>query len=118
MSATENGAVAGAVRAAKRVVALDPKNLSARELSLIQSVNTVPGSHAEFLLIQKTPHGQRTLHLVSGSTPLKYAFTCNSKEDRLEMQNQVLNGLSRADAVRKFAREHPKGILSSRLLTP
>jgi hypothetical protein len=34
------------------------------------------------------------------------------------MQNQVLNGLSRADAVRKFAREHPKGILSSRLLTP
>ena len=94
------------------------KNLSARELSLIQSVNTVPGSHAEFLLIQKTPHGQRTLHLVSGSTPLKYAFTCNSKEDRLEMQNQVLNGLSRADAVRKFAREHPKGILSSRLLTP
>jgi hypothetical protein len=92
------------------------KNLSAAELRAIQSVNTVPGSHAEFLLVQKTPHGQRTLHLASGSSPLKYAFTCNSKEDRLEMQSLVQSGLSRPDAVRRFAREHPRGILSSRLL--
>jgi hypothetical protein len=98
-----------------RVVAQE-KNLSAPELQHIQSVNTVPGSHAEFLLVQKTPHGQRTLHLVSGSSPLKYAFTCNSKEDRLEMQASMQAGLSRPDAVRKFAREHPRGLLSSRLL--
>ena len=91
------------------------KNLSAPELQHIQSVNTVPGSHAEFMLIQKTPHGQRALHLVSGSSPLKYAFTCNSKEDRLEMLHAMQGGLSRPDAVRKFAREHPRGILSSRL---
>jgi len=94
------------------------KSLSPPELRHIQSVNTVPGSHAEFLLIQKTPHGQRTLHLVSGSSPLKYAFTCNSKEDRLEMQNSMQTGLSRPDAVRKFAREHPRGVLSTRLSPP
>jgi len=94
------------------------KNLSAPELRHIQSVNTVPGSHAEFMLIQKTPHGQRTLHLVSGSSPLKYAFTCNSKEDRLEMQGSMQAGLSRPDAVRKFARDHPGGVLSSRLSPP
>lgn len=97
-----------------RIVALE-KNLSPRELSLIQAVNTVPGSHAEFVLIQKTPHGQRTLHLVSASTPLKYAFTCNSKDDRLEMQSHVIAGLTRQEAVRKFAREHPAGIHSSPL---
>jgi type IV secretory pathway VirB4 component len=94
------------------------KSLSPPELRHIQSVNTVPGSHAEFLLIQKTPHGQRTLHLVSGSSPLKYAFTCNSKEDRLEMQDAIQAGLSRPDAVRKFAREHPRGVLSTRLSPP
>jgi hypothetical protein len=97
-----------------RVIAQE-KNLSARELQQVQAVNTVPGSHAEFLLIQKTPQGQRTLHLVSGSTPLKYAFTCNSREDRLALQAYVQGGLSRPEAVRRFAREHPRGILSSRL---
>ena len=45
------------------------KNLSSQELKLIQSVNSVPGRHAEFLLIQKTPRGQRTLHLVAGRRP-------------------------------------------------
>jgi hypothetical protein len=98
-----------------RLVAQE-KNLSPVELALIQSVNTVPGSHAEFLLIQKTPHGQRTLHLVSGSTPLKYAFTANSPEDRRALQAYQAEGLARPDAVRRFAREHPRGILSSRLL--
>ena len=97
-----------------RVIAQE-KNLSARELHQIQAVNTVPGSHAEFLLVQKTPHGQRMLHLVSGSTPLKYAFTCNSREDRLALQAYVQGGLSRPEAVRRFAREHPRGIISSRL---
>jgi hypothetical protein len=97
-----------------RVIA-EEKSLSERELKYIQSVNTTPGSHAEFLLIQKTPHGQRTLHLVSGSTPLKYAFTCNSREDRLALRDYRQAGLSRPDAVRRFAREHPRGILSSRL---
>ncbi len=90
------------------------KNLSARETQHILSINTVPGAHAEFLLIQKTPRGQRTLHLVSGSTPLKYAFTCNSREDRREMRTYAQEGLTRADAVRRFAREHPRGIFSSR----
>jgi hypothetical protein len=97
-----------------RVIAGE-KNLSEAELRLVHSVNTVPGSHAEFLLIQKTPHGQRSLHLVSGSSPLKYAFTCNSKEDRTEMHRSMQSGMSRPDAVRRFAREHPRGILSSRL---
>jgi hypothetical protein len=97
-----------------RVIAHE-KNLSSRELQYIQSINTTPGSHAEFLLIQKTPHGQRTLHLVTASTPLKYAFTCNSREDRLALLAHVKGGLSRPDAVRRFAREHPRGILSSRL---
>jgi hypothetical protein len=97
-----------------RVIAQE-KSLSGRELAYLQSVNTTPGSHAEFLLIQKTPHGQRTLHLVSGSTPLKYAFTCNSREDRLALRGYLDGGLSRPDAVRRFAREHPRGILSSRL---
>jgi type IV secretory pathway VirB4 component len=97
-----------------RVIARE-KNLSARELLYIQSVNTTPGSHAEFLLVQKTPHGQRTLHLVSGSTPLKYAFTCNSREDRLALRDYAAAGLSRPDAVRRFAREHPRGLRSSRL---
>ena len=97
-----------------RLVAQE-KNLSPSELSLIQSVNTVPGSHAEFLLIQKTPHGQRTLHLLSASTPLKYAFTSNSPEDRRALQSYLSEGMARPDAVRRFAREHPRGILSSRL---
>jgi type IV secretory pathway VirB4 component len=96
-----------------RVLARE-KNLSDRELEHIHSVNTVPGSHAEFLLVQKTPHGQRTLHLVSASTPLKYACTSNSPEDRRELQRLMQGGLSRPDAVRAFARAHPRGILSSR----
>lgn len=91
------------------------KNLSDPELDHIQAMTTVPGSHAEFLLIQKTPHGQRTLHLVSASTPLKYAFTANSPEDRRELQSFQEAGLSRPEAVRKFAREYPQGIVSSRL---
>ncbi len=91
------------------------KGLSARELQHIESVNTVPGSHAEFLLVQRTPQGQRTLHLVSGSTPLKYAFTCNSRADRLEMEAYRREGLTPPDAVRRFAREHPRGLFSSRL---
>lgn len=96
-----------------RLIAAE-KNLSARELSYIQSVNTVPGRHAEFLLVQKTPRGQRTLHLASGSTPLKYAFTCNSREDRRALDAYRQEGLTRPEAVRRFAREHPRGILSSR----
>ena len=96
-----------------RLIAAE-KNLSARELSYIQSVNTVPGRHAEFLLVQKTPRGQRTLHLASGSTPLKYAFTCNSREDRRTLDAYRQEGLTRPEAVRRFAREHPRGILSSR----
>ena len=94
------------------------KNLSARELSYIQTVNTVPGRHAEFLLVQKTPQGQRTLHLASGSTPLKYAFTCNSREDRRILEGYRQEGLSRPEAVRRFAREHPRGLLSSRAQPP
>ncbi len=94
----------------------EERNLSPAELQHIQSVNTVPGSHAEFILIQKTPHGQRTVHLVSGSSPLKYAFTCNSPEDRRAMLQLMQGGLSRPEAVRKFARDHPRGIVSSRLL--
>ena len=94
------------------------KNLSPAELQHVQSVNTVPGSHAEFMLIQKTPHGQRALHLVSGSSPLKYAFTCNSKADRLEMARAIEGGLSRPDAVRRFAREHPRGVASARTPSP
>jgi hypothetical protein len=94
------------------------KNLSARELSYIQAVNTVPGRHAEFLLVQKTPQGQRTLHLASGSTPLKYAFTCNSREDRRTMEGYRQEGLTRPEAVRRFAREHPAGLMSSRAEAP
>jgi len=99
----------------KARIIVQEKGLSEAELGYIQSVNTVPGSHAEFLLIQKTPHGQRTLHLVSGSTPLKYAFTANSPEDRRELRRSMEAGLSRPDAIREFARAHPRGILSSRL---
>jgi len=92
------------------------KSLGAEELKRIQALVTVPGSHAEFLLIQKTPHGQRSLHLLSASTPLKYAFTANSSEDRRVMTEWQTGGLSRLDAIRRFAREHPRGIVSSRLL--
>ena len=95
---------------------VDEKNLSSQELGLILSLNTVPGSHAEFALIQKTPSGTRTMHLVSGSTPLKYAFTANSPEDRAEFQNYALSGLALPDAIRGFAKEHPRGIISSSLL--
>ncbi|HEX3728434.1 MAG TPA: hypothetical protein VHV47_01425, partial [Opitutaceae bacterium] len=93
----------------------EEKGLSPAELQHLLAVNTVPGSHAEFLLVQKTPHGQRTLHLVGASTPLKYAFTCNSREDRRQLQAYLAEGLSRAEAVRRFAREHPTGVFSSRL---
>jgi hypothetical protein len=93
------------------------KNLSEAELRHIQAVVTVPGSHAEFLLVQATPHGQRTLHLVSGSTPLKYAFTANSPEDRRVLRAYQEAGRSRPEAVRQFAREHPRGVVSSRLLS-
>jgi len=92
------------------------KSLSAAELACIESINTVPGRHAEFVLIQKTPHGQRSLHLLSVSTPLKYAFTANSPEDRRALAAYQDAGLSRPDAIRQFAREHPAGIASSRLL--
>jgi len=100
-----------------RVLARE-KNLSEREVDQIHSINTVPGSHAEFLLVQKTPHGQRTLHLVSASTPLKYAFTANSPGDRRELERLMQGGLARPDAVRAFARAHPRGILSSRTGQP
>jgi len=100
-----------------RVVARE-KNLSEVELRRIQAVATVPGSHAEFLLIQMTPQGQRTLHLLSGSTPLKYAFTANSPEDRRALQAYQEAGRTRPEAVRQFAREHPRGIVSSRLQPP
>ena len=99
---------------ARRVA--EEKNLSPVELAHVQSVTTVPGSHAEFLLVQQTPHGQRTLRLLSASTPLKYAFTANSPEDRRALQAYQQEGISRPDAVRRFAREHPRGIVSSRLL--
>jgi len=89
-------------------------SLGDQELRQMQSINTVAGHHAEFLLVQKTPSGRRTLHLVSASTPLKYAFACNSREDRAAMQGYLREGGSRADAVRRFAREHPAGIRSSR----
>ena len=91
------------------------KGLSAPELSCLQTINTVPGQRAEFVLIQKTAHGQRSLHLLSASTPLKYAFTANSPEDRRALQAYQEAGLSRPDAVRQFARDHPTGIVSSRL---
>lgn len=91
------------------------KSLGSEELALMQSLATVPGSHAEFLLVQKTPHGQRTLHLVSASTPLKYAFTANSPEDRRALHRYQEAGLSRAEAIRRLAREHPAGVRSSRL---
>lgn len=94
----------------------EEKGLAAAELQHLLAVNTVPGSHAEFLLVQKTPQGQRTLHLVGASTPLKYAFTCNSREDRRQLQAYLAEGLSRAEAVRRFAREHPTGVFSSRLV--
>jgi len=98
-----------------RLVAQE-KNLSPEELRRIQSLVTVPGSHAEFLLVQKTPYGQRSLHLLSASTPLKYAFTANSAEDRRMMLAYQAEGLSRSDAIRRFAREHPRGIISSKLV--
>lgn len=94
------------------------KSLGEPELACIQSINTVPGQHAEFVLIQKTPHGQRSLHLLSVSTPLKYAFTANSPEDRRALAAYEASGLSRPDAIRRFAREHPAGIVSSRLSRP
>ncbi len=94
------------------------KSLSDRELSYLQAVNTIPGRQAEFLLVQKTPHGQRTLHLASGSTPLKYAFTCNSRADRRRLEAYRSAGLTRAEAVRRFAREHPAGLLSSARTAP
>jgi len=96
---------------ARRVA--DEKGLSAAELAHIQSVTTVPGRHAEFLLVQQTPHSLRTMRLLSASTPLKYAFTANSPEDRRTIQAYLQEGLSRPDAVRRFAREHPRGIFSS-----
>ena len=99
-----------------RIIARE-KALSEAELRHIQAATTVPGSHAEFLLIQTTPHGQRTLHLISGSTPLKYAFTANSPEDRRALRGYQEGGRSRPDAVRQFAREHPRGVVSSRLLS-
>jgi hypothetical protein len=101
---------------ARRVA--EEKNLSAVELAHIQSVTTVPGRHAEFLLVQQTPHGQRTMRLLSASTPLKYAFTANSPEDRRALQAYQREGLSRPDAVRRFAREHPLGIVSSQAVAP
>jgi hypothetical protein len=94
------------------------KALSARELSYIQIVNTIPGRQAEFLLVQQTPRGRRTLHLASGSTPLKYAFTCNSREDRRTMEGYRREGLTRPEAVRRFAREHPAGLRSSQARPP
>src|SRR6202000_2720815 len=72
------------------------KSLGPEELKRIQALTTVPGSHAEFMLIQKTPHGQRSLHLLSASTPLKYAFTANSPEDRRVMAEYQTAGLSRS----------------------
>ncbi len=89
------------------------KNLSASELSLIESLTTVPGRHAEFALIQQTPFGQRTLHLLSASTPLKYAFTANSPEDRRKLFEYQKLGLSRQSALLKFSKEFPAGIISS-----
>lgn len=98
-----------------RVIA-EEKRLSGEEMRCIQGLATLPGSHAEFLLVQKTPHGQRSLHLLSASTPLKYAFTANSPEDRRALAALQAGGLSRAEAIRRFAREHPRGILSAAAL--
>jgi hypothetical protein len=95
----------------------DELGLGAEALRRIQSLVTAPGSHAEFLLIQKTTQGQRSLHLLSASTPLKYAFTANSPEDRRVLSAYQAEGLSRPDAIRKFSRLHPRGILSAAAAT-
>jgi hypothetical protein len=90
------------------------KNLSVRELNVIESLNTIAGKYAEFALIQQTPFGMRMLHLLSASTPLKYAFTANSPEDRRMIYEYQQSGLNRNDALLKFSREYPFGKLSSR----
>jgi len=89
------------------------KNLSDREIGIIESLRTLPGKYAEFILIQQTPTGSRSLHLLSASTPLKYAFTANSPNDRNKIFEYQQSGLTRNQALRKFSHEYPSGLMSA-----
>ena len=91
----------------------EEKKLSEREIAVIESLTTVPGKYAEFALIQQTPSGSRTLHLLSASTPLKYAFTANSPEDRKRIFEFQQSGMTKNQALLEFSKEYPNGILSA-----
>ncbi len=95
-----------------RIIA-EEKKLSEREIAVIESLTTVPGKYAEFALIQQTPSGSRTLHLLSASTPLKYAFTANSPEDRKRIFEFQQSGMTKNQALLEFSKEYPNGILSA-----
>jgi hypothetical protein len=98
----------------KTIIISEEKNLSTKEIFIINSLITKPGEYAEFVLIQQTPFGQRSMHLLSASTPLKYAFTANSHEDRNKIYHLEKNGLSRRNALIEFSRNYPNGVLTSK----
>lgn len=88
------------------------KGLNSWEEGIYGSLQTISGSHAEILLVQDVAAGRETTHLVSASTPLKYALTTSEKREKEVIEGYVLSGSTLPDAIRRFAREYPAGLKS------
>lgn len=80
------------------------------ELATIADLRTGPGKFAEFMLMQTTARKKRSFRLTSGATPLRYAMTCNSNADLFVMDQDMKNGMPRAEAIREFSKRYPLGV--------
>ncbi len=85
--------------------------LNAAEQAIISSLKTGPGRFSEFLLQQVTSRKRRSFRLTSASTPLRYAFTCNSNSDNVAIE-QIMRerSIDRIEAIRIFAKRYPLGV--------
>ena len=85
------------------------KQLSPTEKMMLGNLKTVFGEYSEFLVVQTVNGRSETAHCFSVATPLMYAMMTTAASDRAVYQRYAEEGLALPDAVRRFAKEHPKG---------
>jgi len=85
-------------------------NLSNSEEEIITQLTAVPGVYAQFLLIQFTTQGRRSLLCYNRPTPLGYAMGTTSPMDRAKIESFHSAGMSLPQAVIKFSKEFPTGV--------
>ncbi len=84
------------------------RELSAAELEKLMGLKTVPGSYAEFLVVQKTSRGKQTGHCINIATPLCLAVTTSAPQDLAAIE-RLRAEMPFPDAMREFARLYPRG---------